>query len=145
MKRLLFALGLCLTLGSSALSQGTVIGPGNPILCGQQIPTQVPIGVSGSTKIISGALNKTIAICGWHVTNSAAAGTFQLTYGTGTNCGTGTVNLTPAFTVTSTAPATDHIDYAVMSIPLVVSGTPFDLCINPSVATIAAIIWAVQF
>lgn len=145
MRRLLLTLAALAALCTPASPQGSVVGPGQPLLCGQQIPTQVQIGVSGATRIVQGVLGKTIIICGWHVTNSAAAGTFQLTYGTGSNCGTGTVTLTPAFTVTSTAPATDHIDYAVASIPVLTSGTPWDLCINPSVATIAAIVWLAQY
>ena len=131
-------LGLALLLPPGARAQPAIVGPPNAIICNGA--AQTAIGVSGQTQTVAGVAGRSIYICGWHVTNSGASGTFQLSYGTGSNCGTGNALVTPAFTVTSTAPATDHIDYAVVQVP---AGNA--LCINPSVATIAAIIWFAQF
>lgn len=143
MRKLLLGLGFALSLCAGAQAQPTTLGPGNAIICNNA--AQVAIGTTGLTKVVTGAVNKTLVICGWSVTNTGASGTFQIAYGTGTNCGSNTVNLTPVFSITSTAPATDHQSFAIVGLPFVASGTAFDLCFNPSVATIAAIIWYVQF
>ncbi len=139
LKRLAF-LALAAVLASTpALPQGSAVGPPNNITC--NLAVQVAVGTGpGVTQVLALNASQIIFICGWHVTNSAASGTFQLSHGTGANCGTGNVVDTPAFTVTSTAPATDHINTAAYNLP---KGTA--LCINPSVNTIGAIIWAAQF
>jgi hypothetical protein len=88
---------------------------------------------------------KSINICGWHITNTGATGTFSFSIGTGTNCGTNTSVVVPAQNVTSTAPITDHIDYAFLTMPATTGGLPTDLCITPSAATIAAVVYYNQF
>jgi hypothetical protein len=138
----LLALGLCLIVGPSAFSQGTIVGPGNAILC-PRLAT-LAVGPSTITQIVPAVTGQTISICGWHVTNTGATGTFSLSYGTGSNCGTGTVLFIPPQNVTSTAPATDHIDYAFFTVPMV-AGVAQALCITPSVATIAAVVYYSQF
>jgi len=138
MKRLLLALGLCLAVSSSAQAQGPIVGPGQFVLCPKTVT--LAVGPSAITQILAAQTGQAIFICGWHVTNTAAAGTFSLSYGTGSNCGTGTTTIIPAQNVTSTAPATDHIDYAFFNTPVSQA-----LCITPSVATIAAVIYTNQF
>lgn len=138
MKRLLAAIGLASLLYAGAQAQPAIVGPPNAVICNSA--AQVAIGTSGLTQIVAGVAGQRIYVCGWHVTNSGASGTFIISNGTGTNCGTTNNGMTPAFTVTSTAPATDHIDYAALQTPV---GN--ELCINPSVATIAAVIWFTQF
>ena len=95
------------------------VGPSNQILCNKLASaTLTGTGSTVTTSLMSGLTGQTIVICGWHVTQSGTtAGTFQLEYGTqGGPCTSPTV-LTPAFSVSSTAPATDHIDYASLSVP----------------------------
>jgi len=98
------------------------------------------VGPSTITQIQALVTGQAISLCGWHVTNTAAAGTFSLSYGTGTNCGTGTTVIIPPMNVTNTAPATDHTQFATFSLPI---GNA--LCITPSVATISAVLYIAQF
>ena len=51
------------------------------------------------TQVVAGLAGQSIHICGYVLNAGAAAATFQLTVGTGANCGTGTVNITPAFSL----------------------------------------------
>src|SRR5262249_23706765 len=91
------------------------VGPPNQVLCNQFINFR---GSGAAARIIRGA-GKPVYICGWHVTSpSATTTTFQLPTGTGTNCGTNTVNVTPALNVPLSAPSADHIDWASLSEPL---------------------------
>lgn len=117
MKRFLPVLGLLLALWAQpAFSQQT--GPPNQILCGRQAIATV--ASAATTSLVAGVSTTSIMVCGWHVTtsNSANASTFQLIYGTqGGPCGTPT-NLTPAFSVTSTAPSSDHIEFATFQVPI---------------------------
>lgn len=124
------------------------VGPINEILC-NSITNPGNLTGTGSavtTKLISAAGSKIIVICGWHVTESGTtAGTFQLEYGTQTTnpCDTGTTVLTPAFSVSSTAPATDHIDFAVLSTPV-----NNQLCVittGAASSTLQVGIWFAQF
>jgi len=143
MKRLLLALGLCLGLSSSALSQPTAVGPANAILCNQI--ANMAVGPTTSTRLVQGVLGRVIVVCGWHVTNTGAAGTFTFTTGTGGTCGTGTATVIVAQSVSNTAPSADHQSFAFFSTSLVNTGTPTDFCITPSVATIAATVYFAQF
>ena len=116
--RWLLALGLALYAPiPSAFAQGTVVGPGNLILC--VAGAQATVVSATTTSLVTGVAGKIITICGWHVTSTqAASSTFQFIYGTqGGPCGTPTT-LTPAFSVTSTAPSADHIDYATLQVPI---------------------------
>jgi len=119
-----------------AEAQPTALGPANAILCNQA--AGLAAGPTTITQVLAAITGQRVNICGWSVTNSGAAGTFSLSYGTGSNCGTGTVALIPALSVGTTA-VTDHSGSAVLSTPLSQA-----LCITPSVATISAVIWVSQ-
>lgn len=49
------------------------------------------------------AIGQVIAVCGWDITTGAAAATYQLVYGTGATCGTGTVNITASHNLGATS------------------------------------------
>jgi hypothetical protein len=102
--------------GPQARAQGAIVGPAQGVFCNTLANATV---VAATTTLLqAGVAGKVMSICGWHVTSAQSAVTaFQFIYGTGATCGTGTVNVTPAFSVTSTAPATDHVDYASITIP----------------------------
>lgn len=134
----LLSLGALLWAGS-ALAQGQV-GPPNMILCNKTVAFS---GVNAVTKLVSGAsTGKSVFICGWHVTNTAASGTFTMTYGTKTTneCDTANGTILPAMNVTSSAPSSDHIDYASTQAPV-----NTDLCVTPSAITLSGIIYYSQF
>src|SRR6516164_9702037 len=137
MKKLLLGLAL-LCWSAPAFAQ---VGPPNPILCNSQ--GQATIATATTTGVVNGVAGQRVYICGWHVTSTQAASTtFQIIQGTqGGPCGS-PANLTPAFSVTSTAPSSDHVDYAQMQT------TPgAQVCVVTVGATIgqAVIIWYVQY
>ena len=107
------------------------VGPPNNIQCNQLSNLNLTgTGSSVTTSVVAGVAGQTIVICGWHVTESGTtAGTFQLEYGTqGGPCTSPTV-MSPGFSVSSTAPATDHIDYASLSVPRSTAGQLNQLCV----------------
>lgn len=139
MRKFLLALLLALSaLIPGAQAQGPIVGPGNMVLC-PKIAT-LAVGPVVLTQIIAAVAGQSITICGWHVTNTGASGTFSFSYGTGSNCGTGTQLIIPPQNVTLNAPATDHIDYGFYTTP---ASQAF--CITPSVATVAAVVYYNQF
>ncbi len=114
MKKLLLL--LCL-LATPAYGQGgPTVGPTNAPLC-NKIATAAPVSAT-TTALISGVANQIINLCGWHVTsNQSSVTTFQIEYGTqGGPCSSPTT-ITPAFSVTSTAPSGDHQQLAVYTVP----------------------------
>jgi len=56
---------------------------------------------NGATQLVAAIANARIYVCGY-VIWSAATANVGLQSGTGTNCGTGTANLTPAYRMAST-------------------------------------------
>lgn len=133
---LLFVAYLSLILLNGPKAQ--VVGPVNQVFC-NQIGTLTSNNIV-TTQVVSGTANQTIYVCGWHITNTGASGTWAIVTGTGTNCGTGQVTTIPGQNVTSNAPSADHIDYAQFSLP---AGNA--LCITPSVNTIAGVIYFAKF
>lgn len=91
--------------------------------------------------LVAGVAGKTIHLCGWHVTSSAGtASTFTLSSGTGTNCASTNVAITPAFNVTSTAPSADHNEAAWTSLAI---GN--NLCIVSSTTSLQVLVWYGQY
>jgi hypothetical protein len=76
-----------------------------PFACNQTF--QVSQAATALTKIVT-STNRVITICGWAFNAGAAAATAQLEYGTGTNCGTGTTVITPAFSLGINGVLVDH-------------------------------------
>jgi len=137
MKRFLAGL-FGLLFSSLAWAQGPT-GPGNNILC-NQLAFQTASS-SALLTLISGISGRVIYVCGWHVTNSAgAAQTFQLFTGTGTNCATASTALTPAYNVINSAPATDHVEFASISL-----APGNNLCIQSSANSLQPGVWFSQY
>ncbi len=117
MKKL--ALSLCLLLFAVAGAQaqgGPTVGPTNAPLC-NKIATAAPASAT-TTSLIAGVANQVINLCGWHVTsNQSTVTTFQIEYGTQGGPCTSPTTITPAFSVTSTAPSGDHQQSAVYTVP----------------------------
>lgn len=94
MKRIIAALALvaalCIAPASHAQQQGA-------LYCSQN--AQYDASTSGSTRIFTAnaASSSRVYICGYTIQVGATATNIQLKYGTGTNCGSGTANLTPNF------------------------------------------------
>src|SRR6266550_4011548 len=128
---------LLLFCAGAAQAENTV-GPTAQILC-NKIAT-LAVGPTSSTQMVAAVTGQSIFICGWHVTNTGAAGTFTFTNGTGSNCGTGTATIIPPTNVTSSAPSADHISLATIQVP---QSNAF--CVTPSAATISVVIYYSQF
>ena len=134
---LAFALGLCLWAASAPAQS---IGPPNEVICNK---TATFTGVSAVTTLVPAVSGKTIVMCGWHVTTSSTSSvTFAITSGTQTTnpCDTATQTITPALSLLNSAPSSDHIDFAISTIP-----TANALCITPSSTTISGVIYYAQF
>lgn len=75
-------------------------GTTGPIYCNRSTQGS---GVNGTFEAIPLQGGTAIYVCGENVT-ATGTGTWQMKHGSGTLCATGAVNLTPAFTVTPSAP-----------------------------------------
>jgi hypothetical protein len=95
MKKLFLALLLMLLWPGDASGQ-QVVGPPT-LLCNKSFI--VSAGATSITQAVAGVAGQAIHICGYVLNSGAAASTFQLSVGSGTNCGTGTVQVTPAFSL----------------------------------------------
>jgi hypothetical protein len=134
----LSAVGLSLWAWSPLPLQAQ-IGQPNNVACNQLV-FQTASTASLAT-LLAGLPGKIIYVCGWDVSNSnATAATFQLSSGTGTNCATTNTNITPAFSVSQSAPATDHVAFAQLSLP---AGA--NLCIISSTVTLQPAVWVGQY
>jgi len=137
MRKLLALLVLCYCLGFGPARAENTVGPTNAVLCNKV--ANVAVGVATVTQVVAGIPGQSIFVCGYQITNTGAAGTFSLTFGTGATCTTPTTLITPQ-NVTSTAPATYNVGVAQMQ-----TAAGAFLCIIPSVATIATTVWFSQF
>jgi hypothetical protein len=135
--RLFALLGLLCFSSFGAWAENTV-GPTSQIICNKT--AQLPVGPVVLTQMIAAVPGQVIFVCGWHTTNTAAAGTFSFSYGTGANCAVGTQPVIPPTNVSSSAPSADHISLATIQIPVANA-----FCITPSVATISSIVYFSQF
>lgn len=140
---LAFALGLALWAGP-ALSQGAPIGPSNWFTCNNYAQvtgtanTVQQIVALATSPVGPGGVQPRIYVCGWSLTNSAT-GTIIFSSGTGSNCGTGTVTMTPALNVN-----TNGLTYSTQ-IPVVQTGAGQALCVQTSVVTITGLVFYAQF
>jgi hypothetical protein len=128
--RKLGAATLAAWLASAAPVYAQAVGPTNTILCNKTASASP--ATATTTSLIAGVAGHQYQICGWHVTsNQSGVSTFQLEHGTqGGPCSSPAVD-TPAFTVTSTAPSADHVEYASWSIP-----TGAQLCVVTTGGTV---------
>lgn len=92
--------------GSAAPSRALAMGArsGANLVAVTQASASVPIGISTATttQLVALASGQVIHVTSWDVV-AGGAGTFRLVYGTGTNCGTGTTNLTGAYPLIANA------------------------------------------
>ena len=133
---------VCLALLACGPAWGqTAVGPTNLITCNRT--ANASPATATTTALFQAAANQSINICGWHVTSTQSASTtFQFEYGAvaGGPCATPTT-ITPAFSVTSTAPSADRQEIAYITIPGTAAGT--QVCVVSTGATVglAIMIW----
>jgi hypothetical protein len=90
-KYLLLALALLLAAPTPAAAQGA-------IPCNQWSIIH-DVGATSLTQLIPAGATQRIGLCGYAMVASVAAAELQLAYGTGTNCGAGTTNISPVITL----------------------------------------------
>lgn len=116
MKRLLGPLvlaGILLLAGcqpSSAQQAGA-----QQVFCGRSFV--VSAGATSITAIVTAAADQFMAICGFTINAGAAAGTFKLTVGTGTNCNANTTDITPTWSLGINGVLTDRLVSAFYTTP----------------------------
>lgn len=139
MRKLLLIAGALLALATSANAQPAVNG------CNKIF--QVNQAAVALTKIISGVAGQHIDICGWSLNAGAAAGTASLSYGTGTNCGTGTTTIYPVIALGINGTFMDHISVPQTPVPSVnASAVPIDVClVTTGTGPTSVIIYYAQF
>jgi hypothetical protein len=97
------------------------------VYCGRSFT--VSAGATSITQAVAGVVGQTIAVCGYEINAGAAAGTFQLTAGTGTNCNTNTVNITPVYTLGINGVLASRLPNAFYSTPIPVPpAVGYSLC-----------------
>lgn len=98
------------------------------IYCSQN--AQYDASTNGSTRIFTAnaASSARVYICGFVIKNGAVATNVQFKYGTGTNCGTGTANLTPNFVMA----IADRIEDGASLFRGLVSPAGNDICLVTS-------------
>ena len=97
---------------------------------------------NGATQLVAAIANARIYVCGYVIWSSATANV-GLQSGTGSNCATGTVNLTPAYRMASTTGTGVSVmgNYQGLSTTLNQA-----LCINSSAGVaVQAMVYFVQF
>lgn len=123
MKKLLLASALALASAVPAASQPAPFGC-NKIFTVSQAAVAI-------TKVISGAVGSSISICGFTYAAGAATGAATLSYGTGTNCGTGTTTLIPIISLAINGNIVDHTPVPHIPVPAVnASGVATDVCLT---------------
>lgn len=124
MKKLALSLLAFLWLAGAAQAQ---VGPPQ-IACNKIF--QVSQGAVALTKVVSGVAGQSITICGWALNAGAAAGTASISYGTGTNCGTGTTTIYPVISLGINGVFVDREPVGAFSPPSVnASGVANDICL----------------
>jgi hypothetical protein len=85
------------------------------VYCGRSFV--VSAGATSITQAVAGVAGQVIAVCGVDLNAGAAAGTFQLTVGTGTNCNTNTTNITPVWSLGINGVMTSRLPVAYFTSP----------------------------
>jgi hypothetical protein len=108
-----------------------------PVYCNRSLQGTQPAGTY--EVVAAGTGGESIYVCGQNVT-AAAPGTWQLKYGTGSACGTDTVNLTPAFNLSGQAPLASRSPVAGHFLPRSQA-----LCVTVTGGPLAWVIFYSQF
>jgi hypothetical protein len=97
------------------------VGP-QPIYCNKAYSQNNVAATSATTIIFAGG--KTISMCGWNISNTGgSSSTVAFTAGTGTNCGTNTVN--PGLSIL-VGNGQNNIDHDTVASASMIQG--YDLC-----------------
>lgn len=141
MKKLTLVVGALLALTTSTFAQS--VGPPS-IQCNKIF--QVSQGAVALTKVISGAVGQSINLCGWALNAGAAVGTASISYGTGTNCGTGTTTILPVINLAINGVYVDSAVFGRFAPPSVnSSGVANDVClVTTGTGPTAVVIWYSQ-
>ncbi len=112
---------------------------GNALLTSNVATSSAIINQSSATttELVALTAGQTIYVYGWEINVIGVAGpaTWKLVYGTGTNCGTGTTDLTGVHASTTTTTAIEHFDYNGGSAYVVKAPVSNAVCITTTTTT----------
>lgn len=143
----LFLAVLMVVTGVGWVSSAHAAPPGAPnpaLMAGCTQEAFYDASTSGATVVVTHSGGTQIYPCGFVILASAGSVNVGLVYGSGTNCGTGSTKITPAFQMTTTTPAI--VDHQAVYTGLLAAPSGNDLCINTSGSVaVQAIVYFVQF
>ncbi|HEX4043274.1 MAG TPA: hypothetical protein VHY10_16370 [Xanthobacteraceae bacterium] len=127
---------------AGAVALAATFAPALPALPAQLYQSQMlgcnqeaPFTASSVAQLVAAIANQQIYICGFTFNAGASAANIELEYGTGTNCGTGTMALTPDFALGANGVLSDHSPFFNgLTVPL---GN--NLCVLPSAAAVGLV------
>jgi hypothetical protein len=133
---------------------GSTVGASNPEFVSPPIcnPNNIASAVydastSGATQLVALSSGKTIYVCGFQIsTSQTTAVSVKLVYGTGTNCGTGSTAMTPAYPLQAPS-STGPIGMVLAPAHFfgVKTAASNALCISTNAAaSVQALVWYVQ-
>lgn len=93
------------------------------------------VNASAAARLVQGNATQQIYVCGYALNAGAAASTFQFSYGTGTNCGTGNHAVGPQYSLAINGVMVDRSPY--LNGWIAPAGN--DLCVAPSTASAVTI------
>jgi hypothetical protein len=82
-------------------SGAVTLATSDPCQNGAYAKSSVALTLTASSQLIAASGSTSVYVCGFAATAAGTSPTLQFAYGTGTTCGTGTVNLTGAFAPTA--------------------------------------------
>jgi hypothetical protein len=127
---------------ANAAYQGVNIGGNTTGLIGCNSVAKYDASTTGSTELVALTSSQTIRVCGYTIRTGGTATNVKLVYGTGTNCGTGSTDITPAFQLAANDGQVDRAPYW-QGLAGAVSNA---LCINASGANaVQAIVYYTKF
>lgn len=132
---------------ANAIYQGTLQGDGTTgghlkgIIQCDSVATY-DASTTGSTQMVALASGQTIYVCGYAITTGGTATNVKLVYGTGSNCATGSTNLTPAYQLVANGGIVDRAPFwGGMK-----TASANALCVNASAANaVQATVYYAQF
>ena len=134
-----------LALSGASVANAVSAGPPNPdLFAACNASAQYDASTNGRTILVTHSGTTAVYPCGFDILGAAGAVNVQIVYGTGTNCATNTVAITPAFQLTSSVGGiVDHLP-VYTGLPVAPSGQ--DVCLNTSAGVaVQAIFYYAQF
>jgi hypothetical protein len=138
MNRLVWTILLTLALVGSAFAQAP---ERQSVACPSGAPfvtaaVDATFSGAGDSQLVAGAVRTKILLYRWWIHSDSGTVAIKFTEGTGTNCGTGTANVTGVFHTFAAAASDTAVDSGDRPIPLSTNTAANALCLNSSAAAV---------